>query len=482
MVRNKDTSIDVSVNALISYEVIFLFSDSTLTDSQRLLKRRQICGSRGCAESTAYLLQRVTESFHLGDVSKLLETVQQIGQRLIAAQPRELTVGNVIRRVLGLIREELEEDREGEASAHSENTSETQHHLARDRLAVPTLDPTSAKQHSSNTLRYDVQSKDDFAPGHGSNKRPRVPGTQPATKDTSTPFNTSMFSLLSHPLSNLVSPNITPLSQSTSGQSPLSSQALANLNATKDLRAEVVEGIEELLDEIRQADEQIAGYALEHIHSNEIILTYSSSKTIEKFLLKAAAKRRFTVVQAEGFPNNHGVTYDKIVGRPKSSSKGQSSDQFTKTLTAAGITVILVPDSAVFALMARINKVVLDSHVVLSNGGFVATSGTKTIVQAAKVHRTPVIVLSGVYKISPVYPFDTGSLMEDGDPSRVIPYEDEDFWGNVEVQNPLFDYVPADLVDLHITNLGGFATHSVQRIVNDHYRDEDLDLDTAKIP
>lgn len=48
-----------------------------------------------------------------------------MGRRLIAAQPREMVVGNVVRRVLGLIRDEAEDDRDAEF-ALSEAGSESQ--------------------------------------------------------------------------------------------------------------------------------------------------------------------------------------------------------------------------------------------------------------------------------------------------------------------------------------------------------------------
>ena len=38
--------------------------------------------------------------------------MQTVGRRLVAAQPREMVVGNIVRRVLGLIRDEAEDDRE----------------------------------------------------------------------------------------------------------------------------------------------------------------------------------------------------------------------------------------------------------------------------------------------------------------------------------------------------------------------------------
>jgi translation initiation factor eIF-2B subunit beta len=56
---------------------------------------------------------------------KLIERVQSVGRRLIAAQPREMVVGNVVRRVLGLIRDEAEDDRDAEF-ALSEAGSESQ--------------------------------------------------------------------------------------------------------------------------------------------------------------------------------------------------------------------------------------------------------------------------------------------------------------------------------------------------------------------
>lgn len=56
---------------------------------------------------------------------KLIERVQSVGRRLVAAQPREMVVGNIVRRVLGLIRDEAEDDREADFNL-SEAGSESQ--------------------------------------------------------------------------------------------------------------------------------------------------------------------------------------------------------------------------------------------------------------------------------------------------------------------------------------------------------------------
>jgi translation initiation factor eIF-2B subunit beta len=249
-----------------------------------------------------------------------------------------------------------------------------------------------------------------------------------------------------------------PLPLLPSGKPSLTARNLSSLGddfqKARDVKAEVLDGIKEMLDELDQVDDQIAEKALEHIHSNEIILTHTSSMTVQKFLLTAARKRKFTVIHVEAYPNEHQDTHATIMtGRKAGSDDDADLDPRFKSLTAAGITVILIPDSAVFAIMSRVNKVILGTHSVLANGGLVAAVGARAIASAAKAHKTPVVVLSGVYKLSPVYPFDTDELIEHGDASRVIPFEDGEFVEKIEVMNPLFDYVPADLVDLYITNL-----------------------------
>lgn len=382
--------------------------------------------------------------------------MQQVGQRLVSAQPRELAIGNIVRRVLGVIREEAEEDRDGETSGYSDAGTDSRPHTPRDQdVRSPEYSTVPLKSFTSSPLRHREKDEQAEAPEQGGPQRPPLLTSHASYAVTNTaPTVTSMFSLLSQPISNIPSPTTSPGSQSPGIHQSLSGQALSNLTAAKDLKAEVVEGIQEILEELTQADDQIAGYALEHIHSNEVILTHTSSVTVQKFLLKAATKRKFTVIHAEAYPNNHEETHAAAVGNIRGDSdEDLGTEKFQKALTAAGITVILIPDSAVFALMSRVNKVILGTHVVLANGGLVAAAGAKAIAKAAKLHSTPVVALSGVYKLSPVYPFDMESLMENGDPSKVIGYDDGGFVDKVKIENPLFDYVPVELVNLYITNL-----------------------------
>ena len=402
-------------------------------------------------------MRQVVKSFRITDVSRLIDRVQQVGQRLILAQPKEMAVGNIVRRVLGVIREEAEEDRDGGTSGYSEADSESRPQTPRENDTRHQQRPTLSSSISTfSPLRHGGLETLEPLASQGGVHEDHFHALNGDEVSIRPPLftATSMFSLLSHPASTAVSPNATPGSQSPKSLSSLTANALAALNADRDLREEVVEGIDEIVDELSKDDDQIAGYALEYIHSNEIILTHTPSVTVQKFLLKAATKRKFTVIHAEAFPNDHEATHAMVIGSDQADYEDDlRPERFHKLLTAAGITVILIPDSAIFAIMSRVNKVILGTHVVLADGGLVTAAGAKTIAKAASIHRTPVVVLSGVYKLSPVYPFDFDALIEYGDASKAFGYEDGELMDKVEVENPLFDYVPADLVDLYITNL-----------------------------
>lgn len=381
------------------------------------------------------------------------------------AQPREMVVGNIVRRVLGMIREEVKEVRNDEnspsTSASSSQLNSPQGEIS--NFALESRGPSNTTALSplrNGSTASDLAAGDESHTGeHGGQEQISRPPLM--TSHTSyavlngVAVQQSMFNLLSATPSPMSTP---PGAQSPGKPTPMTPASLsARLSTgTQDLKAEIINGIEEIIDELLQVDDQIAGYAQEHIHSNEIILTHSSSRTVQKFLLKAAEKRKFTVIHAESFPNDHEETNSTIMGTQGSESDDTeelSLGAFQKPLTAAGITVVVITDAAVFAIMSRVNKVILATHAVIANGGLVAAAGARIIAKAAHRHRTPVIVVSGVYKLSPEYPFEFESLIEYGDTGKIISYEDGDLVDKLDVDNPLFDYVPPELVDLYITNL-----------------------------
>ncbi|EFQ96744.1 translation initiation factor eIF-2B subunit beta [Nannizzia gypsea CBS 118893] len=452
--------------------------ESSIETLISLLKRRQIRQSHSCAVATVYLLMRVVSTYRVYSPEHLIERVQQVGRLIVAAQPREMVVGNIVRRVLGLIRDESENERFIGLSLKNRPRQQQQHQQQQQQSGTAHTGTRSRHAPQSRRRGGNNQEIKGLSPFDANGRYLSRPAlmTHPSFSGVMSTPVISMFNLLSEP-----EPEEAPELESSSpivpepeSEMPSEEEDDPNGNGIKDFKAEVLDGITEIVDELHQVDDQIAAYALEHIHSNEIILTYESSVSVQKFLLKAAARRKFTVIHVESYPNSHKDSHAAVTGTLTGDEEGLATDSFQKPLIALGITVILIPDSAVFALMSRVNKVILGTHSVLANGGLVAAAGSRVVASAAKVHKTPVVVVSGIYKLSPVYPFDYEALIEYGDASAVADYMHSDIAEKVDVMNPLYDYVPPELVDLYITNVGAHAPSYLYRIVSDHYRTEDI--------
>lgn len=338
------------------------------------MKRHQIGGDKDIALAIAHLLMRVISAARWSNSYDLIALIRKVGTVMINAQPREMITGNIIRRVLALIRDEIETE------------------------------------------------------GNNDN----------------TPMMSSMFSLLS-----------TNNNNNKSDQNQLKKQS-------SDFRSIIIQGIRDLIDEIQNVNEGIETMSADLIHDNEILLTPTpTSDTLLQFLIRARSKRKFTVLVTENYPNDI-----------------KAAHIFAKKLCDNKIETIVIPDTTTFAVMSRVGKVILGTKSVFANGGCMANSGVANVVECAKEHKTPVLAVAGLYKLSPLYPFNRDDLIEVGNSGKVLDYSDSKLVDNVDVvTNPLDDYVSPEHIDIYITNIGGFAPSFIYRIVLDNYKVEDNNLD-----
>eukprot|EP00123_Amoebidium_parasiticum_P013838 comp22177_c0_seq1/m.32561 comp22177_c0_seq1/g.32561 ORF comp22177_c0_seq1/g.32561 comp22177_c0_seq1/m.32561 type:complete len:353 (-) comp22177_c0_seq1:174-1232(-) len=335
------------------------------------LKRRHITGSYDTSLEMVRLLRSVISISRWTTAKDLMETILRIGSRITAAQPSELAMANMVRRVLFIIREEYSTEEETVANAKS------------------------------------------------------------------------LASIMSKTLQGLVMENEDDDYREPKG----------------NLKSQVIEVVNELYEELESSRQNIASYATEMIHSNEIILTYGQSHTVEAFLKNAARKRTFNVIVAEG-PDLRG-------------------HEMAKTLSEAGIETVVITDSAVFALMSRVNKVIVGTHGVMADGGLMSRSGLHNIALAAKHHSVPVIVCAALYKLTPRYPcsYDHNEFNDLASPDDALPYSEAGAIAHAEVRMPLYDYVPPNLISLYITNQGGYAPTYVYRLLSEYYHPDDHSLE-----
>ncbi|CCG83521.1 Translation initiation factor eIF-2B subunit beta [Taphrina deformans PYCC 5710] len=371
------------------------------------LRRRKLYGAYSVATETSLLCRQVVSTYRWNHIDQLLQHLKDLGKRLTEAQPREFTSGNIVRRVLKMVREvyadslaSLTED--GEEDLHGRSAS-----------------PTSGVHGSSQSFQI----------------------------DPSTSIHSAMLNLLGRP-------------DTVTAASSQSKVAPGAIESGNNLRPAIIAGIQDIMDELTRVYKDIGPHSMQHIHSSEIILTHGSSKTVASFLKQAAESRRFTVIIAESYPNDIA-----------------ESHQMAETLSQAGITTILIPDSAVFGIMSRVNKVIMGTHAVLQNGGLLAASGAKQVALAARDHSTPVVIVTGVYKLTPFYPYDHENLIELISPERVSAFKEVvQETENVDILNPFYDYVYPELIALYITNLGAHAPTTLHRTMAENYDSQDYNF------
>lgn len=176
----------------------------------------------------------------------------------------------------------------------------------------------------------------------------------------------------------------------------------------------------------------------------------------------ADKKRVFEVIVAESAPNLAG-------------------QEMARALAAAGIETTVISDSAIYAIMARVNQVLLPCRAMIANGGLIAPCGGHMAALAARELSVPVVCVTGLFKLSPVYRHDQDAFNDLKSPSALLGYAEvaamqSSNEGEVDVLNPAYDYVPPELVDLYITNTGGHQTSYVYRLLNDYYDARDSHL------
>ncbi|KAG1400672.1 hypothetical protein G6F60_006889 [Rhizopus arrhizus] len=378
------------------------------------LKRRQIVGSFFVAKETAIILRQVVSMSRWRDANVLIGIVTAVGIRLASAQPNELAVGNIVKRVLKVIREVSR----GDLSTDG-----------RDDRATATPDDFSFDEEDIED-DDEEEEKEEEEEEEEKRKRPEL-STQ-----------TSMFRLL------------TDMSTLTVKEKKREENE-KRIRDTYHLKPLIIQEItEEIIADLDTVYKGIADQALDFIHANEVIMTTGQSRTVQEFLIRAAQKRKFQVIVAETAPTYQG-------------------HKMALALSKAGIDTTVIADSTVFAAMPRVNKVVLGAHAVLANGALVSVSGSHLLAAAAKHHSTPVLVCTALYKLSPLFAYDADAFNVTVPPQNVLSFQEGAIIDKVTITNPYYDYVAPEYVSLFIHNLGSAPPTYVYRLINDNYDPED---------
>lgn len=359
-------------------------------------------GSYDLARKTVELLRDIITQHKFAKTSTtrhFIDIIKEIGRELNQVKPCEYVVGNMVRRVLQIVREAY----------------------------------------------VACQAEEGPDPSKEPSKEPPVPSS--ITRTNSHASFTAANLRANSTLQTLFN-----------GEDPLDFSASLDKTMYLALKENIINDLKDLLDEIETSAKNISDQALEHIHQGEVIMTIGASRTVELFL-KKAAKRKFQVIVAESAPFCKG-------------------HDLAMSLSAAGIETTVITDSAIFAMMSQVNKVIIGAKAVMADGGLLGLNGCHSLALAAKCHSVPVIVCSSIFKLTPKYlrsyDQDFNTLLS---PHDVLPYSAGSVVSQASYVHPLFDYIPPELVTLFLNNVSVSAPSFVYRLLSDYYHEDDYDLD-----
>lgn len=390
----------------------------------------------------------------------MVEHISSVGSNLSNARPLEFSVRNMARRVIGIIREEAENNGMGDLFLAALGAGNS---LSAGR-------PVGLNAHG--LLLEDIPDLD----------LPKTIGRTSLLSSHSSFVNpsdsvTGVFEILS-------------VASSSRGSSAASSPPQTGMDresqlktVQRDIRPAVIQDIQELLDELDSCEQNISELAPQVIHKNEVIMTYGLPPTVHKFLLRASQKRDFTVVVVTGSANIRRQTNAALMNRSTSKKEEGDDEQelaATKTLQERGIPVIAISENDTWNFMSRANKVLLAADYVFADGSLLAAAGTMGVVRAARKHYKMIYVVAGTHTLCPLTSFDNGDLVEMGAPVSVdysqggIPYSSVNrgffippltiltplgaFIEHALLMNPLTDFIPPETVNSFITNK--YCSHS----------------------
>ncbi|CAD8115974.1 unnamed protein product [Paramecium sonneborni] len=143
--------------------------------------------------------------------------------------------------------------------------------------------------------------------------------------------------------------------------------------------------------------------------------------------------------------------------------------QFTIDLDKHKLNVTLIPFTNAYAIMQRVNKILLGIDEILKNRGFLMLSGTYAICVLAQQLAIPVIVYLEHINQLKIMHLIKQHLMN-------LYLHQQQIQILLLIKQITFDYVPPDYISLYITNQGQYTPQSIYQLFSDFYDVQDEDI------
>ncbi len=224
--------------------------------------------------------------------------------------------------------------------------------------------------------------------------------------------------------------------------------------SVKEAVEAVIERAEKFIQYSKSATKKIGEIGSRLLEDGDRVLTHCNSSAALSVIIEAWRRGK-----------------DLEVYATETRPKFQGHITVTK-LAEAGLTVTLIPDSAVRLLMKRLDKVVVGADTVTANGAVINKVGTSQIALAAKEHNVNFFVAAESIKFSPHTVIGELVTIEERSPLEVVPQEFLERNPGIRIRNPAFDVTPPEYIDAIITELGVIPPQAAIMILVEEYRRE----------
>ncbi|CAB3407970.1 unnamed protein product [Caenorhabditis bovis] len=217
----------------------------------------------------------------------------------------------------------------------------------------------------------------------------------------------------------------------------------------KKIKKDLIANIKELIIEIESCRESIASQSTELIFNQDVVMVHSLSKspTLEAFFANACRSRKFRLLSVVN------------------SAEVDDSPDYTTPIQFADVASKIVDTT----------KVVLPSVAVFPDGSCLVPAGGLSIALVAQKHSVPVYVLAPFYKMTPFFIPDPCAM--NTFKKAAMPFEfSRKSAGLVEIIQPAFDMIPAQLINLFVSNSSCIIPAHINRLKEDYYHPEDISI------
>ncbi|CEF64047.1 Translation initiation factor eIF-2B subunit beta [Strongyloides ratti] len=213
------------------------------------------------------------------------------------------------------------------------------------------------------------------------------------------------------------------------------------------LKKGTIASIKEFIEEMNNCSDNMCKQASDHILGGDTIITLklNEAHTLKEFILAARkVNKGFHILQV--------------------SDKDEVCDLGGETISSCDV----------FRAMCVATRVVISACAILPDGSCICQAGTLNLCLAAKSYSVPVLVICAFYKLTPKFIPNSENCQFENCPLNVLDAKDIEKYENINVVNPAFDLIPANLVSLYITSTSAVKSAHVYRLIGEYYHPEDL--------